>query len=869
MTNLDENFVIGSFSITTTNDSDYQAYYSIPNNKNHEFNFERNYIEHSGYNPGSEMGNRQECKVCGKAGSECLGHPIVMDLEPFGRKFLSEFGLKTIEIITNVICVECKTIVKVKKTTDANGKRKNKKISEVDEELTKKLSIRELSRLPLTKKICVCQTCTPTIVQLKEEKPEGAEKRQKYAARDVKVKDMTADVTKVAELIKNVDFSRFDINKENIINLFFDKMILLPTSNHQMAFRPSDGGVDEITGFIKLYASIWRNMNFYGTIDGESGFKEVLKKMYIGEGENKIPGTPSYLSVMNGKEGLYRNDAINKRAIGTGRAVITLGTKRSCEIQLPEYIQKNLYYAIEIMSHNLEHLQTKVGLTVTHLITPMEASTTNNRKIYLRLNTDYKLKKGDVVLKYLEDGDHVVFSRHPTLWRHSQIGYVCFGWQNKCIGVPETSAPGHNADFDGDEGNILVGANLESRIEMELISARFNLFGAHSGEPVIGITYNGIVGAYVLSTDNKIDPQFFEQLVEIIEGKNQTDPSDADNYVRNFSIDRDYYKNKAREHEIEYYSGRILISMLLPKTLNYKRDDVLIKKGIMLKGELKKTDVGNKLISAISVIDPWRGPYLFVDRGYVMMSRYISSKGITISSKDYIMPNELRKKVEPENWTRKLIDLDKEVQKLEMMKTKQTKASRENTDEIINHKIESLIKEITVLFENGEYRTTDIAKISYMSGARGNTSNVTSAVTCVGQQYNGANRLGLNDSRLTVYSDYDSKSIFDKGFVKNSFSNGLSPHEIAMLASPSRIAAFTVYLGTPESGNASRQIVYNLAGLHTDSSLNLVNRQKKIVDCLYGIGCDPARMKIQQVKGGNINSCVDVKQIFEDIEDFC
>lgn len=853
-------FVITSFSLRTADEKDYKAYTEIPNITTKDFKFMEFFIDNTGYNPGSAKGNKQECKVCGKSGSECIGHPLVMNLKPFECKFVSEFGEKTLKYITNSICSVCKKIVHEKDTQD------KKKRNDVDYSPKKKLTLKELSALPLSKKACDC--VSPKICELKQEKVEGAETKQKYASRDTKPKNMTFNITDIYNLLmeETIDFTPFGFEKKNITNLFFDKLFLLPAANQQMAFKSgNDSGVDEITGYMKLYHDMWYNMNSSGNPNYPStgySFREIVTKIFIGEGDNKYPGTPSYLKTMNGKEGLYRNDALNKRVIGTGRAVITLGTKRAGQLQIPEYIQKNLHYKIEVMDHNIEELQKKVGINVTHLITEIEASTTNKRKTYMKLNPDFRLKRGDMVLKNIEDGDPVIFSRHPVLWMHSEIGYDCFVWKNKCIGIPETSAPGHNADFDGDEGNIYVGANLESRIEMSMNSARFNLMGAHSGTPVIGITYNGIVGAYVCSVDDDINPKLFDQLTMTIEGKMmETNSSPADNYLRNIKIDFDYYKRKAKEHNLKYYSGKILFSMLLPKTLNYKRGDVEIKNGIMLSGALKKVDVNNKLITAIAAIDPYRSPYLFVDRGYAMLSEYISAKGITISGRDYIMPGELRKQVEPENWNEMLEDLDRRVQEMENIKTKLTKASKENMEQKINNEIAQVIKKVNDLFEKGEYGSTGIAKISYKSGARGNIPNIVSAVTCVGQQHTGANRLGLNEPRLTLYSTYGSKSIFDKGFVRNSFSNGLSPHEVCMMASPARISAFTVYLGTPESGNASRQSACGLGGIYVDDSLSLVDRRGHILDPLYGAGSNPTKTRNQETKCGTANSCVNIVEI--------
>lgn len=831
-------FTVGEFTVRPANEKDFAAYAHMPDRLPESKSFCDYFIGQTGYNPGSSEGNRQICKICGKGGPECLGHPTVLDMTGLNRRFLSEFAHDHIRRLSLSICRNCKNFVS--QTNDVF------------------VPLKELSKLPLSKKKCSCTS--PTIVEIREEKT--GEKRQKYQRKNTDPKKFTSGINEFYDLLADPSFTvppQFNIKKETILGFFYNKIFMLPAAEHQINFVAGmEASVSETTGMMQLYENIYNSVTKFADADAPE-LRKKLTLMYIGESESNYTGTPSYLTKMDGKEGLFRNEGINKRAFNTARAVITLGTRRSCEIQIAEYIQKNLQYKIKVMTYNIGTLQKKVGLTVTSLVTDMETSTLNCRKTFTKLTPNYKLKIGDVVLKTIEDGDHVIFSRQPTLWRHSELGYIVFGWNNKCIGLPETNTAGHNADFDGDEGNISIGADLDARIENQMILAKYNLTGAHSGEPVIGITYNGAVGAYVISTDDNIPEHLFEKLVSIIEGEILPEyRSSADNYITDIKVDREYYNRMAVKHKLNKNSGRILISMLLPKCLEYKRGDVEIHEGIMVKGKLKKVDVANKLISAIINVNPWRSDYLFVDRGYAMLSEYISAKGITISGEDYIMPGELNKQVKAPNMEELTKELEQEVEKLEMMKLGQTKAYVDNIESRIVRLIGEFEQKASSIMENSEYGERQISIVSFKSGARGNTSNIMTAVVMVGQQYDGIDRLGGDGERLSPYIAPDEVSIYSRGFIKHSYSDGLNPSELCMIANPSRRSTFAVYSGTPESGNASRQAVRNLGGLHVDGSLALIDRTGRVVDPLYGAGCDSARTRNQNVRGFTVNSALDI-----------
>lgn len=99
---------------------------------------------------------------------------------------------------------------------------------------------------------------------------------------------------------------------------------------------------------------------------------------------------------------------------------------------------------------------------------------TSNKKIIINLkyaSTERKrLQEGDIVERYLRDGDYVMMNRQPTLHRNSALAHevvVMPGMKPKVwvlnihiilgttFRLNVMICPGYNADFDGDEVLLL------------------------------------------------------------------------------------------------------------------------------------------------------------------------------------------------------------------------------------------------------------------------------------------------------------------------------------------------------------------------------------------------------------------------------
>lgn len=882
--------IITQFKLTTFEDRDFGAFELFPTTGiSTEKEYRDVYKNMTGYNPGSPARNDQICKVCKKGGPECIGHPVIYDLRKVGL-FLSEFGVETIKLLTKVICAKCETIVKHKDY-----------YNEVKGPLVRNLQLKELAALEDNQKICECITETPSgdipaspSFEIMEEKKKDEEDREfawkkgKYVEKREKKLELTFKERDIKERIERVNLAPLGFSKkekQNILNLFYNRAVLLPPNYQAMSFkRGQNTGVNEVTETMKSHQDLYFKIKTLNL----SSIREKLRQYAVGEDSGKYTSNPSHVTVSDGKKGIYRGTASNKRPSGTGRAVATKGGLRACNLSIPYFLHDNLMYEYKVCDYNRDWLQSKVGGAVSHYVNINENSSTNMMKKFLKIAPGTILKLGETVLKKPEDGDFACCSRQPILHKHSLIGYRVSLWKNFCIGLPEQNTHGHAADFDGDEINLQVLADLMGRIETQMLDSLYNIFGSKAGEPVIQILYNGIVGAFVLSTEDNMEEEIFNQLVNIIEGKDIK--ANATDYITEFKIDKEYYRRKAENmaakypnENIHYLSGRTLISMLLPKYLRFFREgddkkgepDVFIEEGYLIKGKLRKKDLVN-LILAINQQDRWRLPFMFLDRGYAVMSAFISMQGFTISAEDYILPKTTmmvnglevgvnkRNWVLPRNYKYDLEIANEDIMKLEKIKKTKTKASALRIENDIVFILDRFKARNMKLLDTSPFGRCHLATISYKSNARGDHGNIMSVVSSIGQIYGeGEMRVGADTTRLSHYDAPGSLSIYANGYIEEDYTGGLSPASAMKVAGPARLMAFRTFLGTPESGNASRQIVLHLSGIIVNASLSVINRTGRTIDCLSAYGNDSTTISSKNGVLGNIESAVDALALLD------
>jgi DNA-directed RNA polymerase beta' subunit len=114
------------------------------------------------------------------------------------------------------------------------------------------------------------------------------------------------------------------------------------------------------------------------------------------------------------------------------------------------------------------------------------------------------IQVGDVVLRRIRDGDWVLFNRQPTLHKMSMMGFKVRLLPGLTLRMnPETCTP-FNADFDGDEMNILPAEGVESKAELQELANIYNcIVSPQNHRNVIGVIQDTTLGSYLMTRLNE------------------------------------------------------------------------------------------------------------------------------------------------------------------------------------------------------------------------------------------------------------------------------------------------------------------------------------------------------------------------------
>jgi DNA-directed RNA polymerase II subunit RPB1 len=267
-----------------------------------------------------------------------------------------------------------------------------------------------------------------------------------------------------------------------------------------------EGGAIHHDQLTHMYVTIMRKVIAITT--GKAGAVSELYtavKQLIFKTEGKKMGMREFLSIVEriqGKNALLRGLLMGKRDNYCGRTVAGPDPSlRYGQIRLPEAWAPVLTKKITVTNFNIHNLQALLEAgKITH-VTPKQ---TGLRKFY-DPNFKLRLKIGDKVERWLQNGDRVVINRQPTLHRQSMMSYeVVLGYQ-LTIGLHLSYTSPMNCDFDGDENNAWSPQDFEVEAEAEiLLNVKNNIMSSEQNRPIMGLVMNSVSGAYLLTTPDDI-----------------------------------------------------------------------------------------------------------------------------------------------------------------------------------------------------------------------------------------------------------------------------------------------------------------------------------------------------------------------------
>lgn len=541
---------------------------------------------------------------------------------------------------------------------------------------------------------------------------------------------------------------------------------------------------------------------------------------------------------LKGKQGRFRGNLSGKRVDFSGRTVISPDPNLGIDqVAVPQLVAKNMTYPERVSHQNKEKLQDCVrnGPNVwpgAKQITKKESGFKINLMYINRENVANDLDYGDIVERHLEDNDVVLFNRQPSLHKLSIMSHLVKvrPWRtfrlNECVCTP------YNADFDGDEMNLHVPQTEEARAEaLTLMGVKHNLATPKNGEPIIAATQDFITAAYLLSgKDQFYDRKSFTYMcMHMLCGETHLDlPHPAIvkpealwtgkqifNVLIRANKESDVMVNlDAKGRQFKQPSGGLAPDMC-------PNDGwLVIRNSEVMCGRMDKSIVGGgKKDSLFYVILRDFGPdhaVVAMNRLAKLCARGLTLRGFSIGVGDVFPPESLVEEKE--------LLVNEAYAKCDLLIDKYNQGTLEKaTGCDLEQTLENLISgALSKTRTNaGDHCVDSLSRnnapiIMAKSGSKGSNINVAQMVALVGQQIIGGSRIGNGfQDRSLPHFHKKAPQPPSKGFVKNSFYNGLLPTEFLFHAMSGREGLVDTAVKTAETGYMSRRLMKSLEDLST------------------------------------------------------
>ena len=555
--------------------------------------------------------------------------------------------------------------------------------------------------------------------------------------------------------------------------------------------------------------------------------------------DNQIPGVApsaqrngrplkSIQQRLGSKEGRIRYNIQGKRVEFSARSVITPDPNISiAELGVPEKIAMNLTRPERVTEFNRQKLYKFVqnGPNVFPGAKTIRRGL-DGRIVSLRhVNTkDVVLHYGDIVNRHLMDGDIVLFNRQPTLHRMSMMAHKVKVLKYKTFRLNVSVTAPYNADFDGDEMNMHCPQSYEAATELEEIAAvPHQILRPRDGLPVIGVVQDTLVGSYRLTRQHvKFNRREFMNLM-----------------MWNRRFDGTVPEGKADDGR---WTGHQVLSQLMPAInmdmMNSSKKKVVIRDGEVLEGQFDKSTFSKASKGIIHMTYNDYGSKQTVDLLDSMQNtieQFLIYNGFSVGISDLIADSatkdEMNVKIQEKKSDVETILLSIHQDLFDNNTGKTNQAEFEDKIFGILNKATELSGEIGYNSLANENRMTAMVR----AGSKGGPINIAQMIACVGQQNIEGKRIpyGFEDRTLPHFKKYDDGAEA-RGFIQNSFINGLTPTEFFFHAMSGREGLIDTAVKTADTGYIQRQLVKAMEDLVVQHDGTVRDANMNIAQFHYG-----------------------------------
>ena len=612
-----------------------------------------------------------------------------------------------------------------------------------------------------------------------------------------------------------------------------------PSVKHDAQQRSEDDLSHIIIGIMKANKQLEDKLNQEDVDEGVINDLTTYLQYYVATlVNNKIPGVDSVAQRsgrvlksitdrLNGKGGRIRGNLMGKRVDFSARSVITADPNLSIsELGVPIKVAMNITYPEVVNSRNINQLRQYLmnGPDKYPGAKVLERYEGDNISLKYVDRDSIQLNIGDTVHRHILDGDAVLFNRQPTLHRMSMMCHTAkVLHQGNTFRMNVADTKPYNADFDGDEMNMHMPQDADSVSELRNLAAvPRQILSPATNSSIIGIFQDSLLGLFRFTRENtSFNPKYAMNLLANVKKRNLKK------------------KNSISNHEI-------LSNVLPPLSINMKNgmfsDDedkktsnniIEIINGKILRGQLDK---GVKhLIHSIFNDFGFQSSSDFIDGLQNIVTEYMKTSSFSVGISDLIANNDTNSKINEVIGSRvkKVNELIYETQ----IGTFMNNTSRSNEEEF-ETRVNGILNDAREEAGNVGRKSLDEDNrfvIMVNAGSKGNNINISQMISCLGQQNIDNKRIsyGFQNRSLPHFQQFDD-SPEARGFINNSFIDGLTPQQLFMHGQSGRVGLIDTAVKTASTGYLQRKLVKGLEDIKVEYDMTVRNNNGQIIQYTYG-----------------------------------
>lgn len=596
------------------------------------------------------------------------------------------------------------------------------------------------------------------------------------------------------------------IVKKDQMTEIYQQLAKLAAEQKELVGKSNQDKINEIQVKIQnIYAHLLNNSDKTLKIPRtENPFKDLRKRLAA-------------------KEELIRRHGMGKRSNFSARTVLNPNKRlKFGQISKPRRYASVLTVNTKLTRYNWNFM---MKLYDAGKVVSMELnySSAKGNRIYIRDDNRVEFRKrlglGCTVHRWSIPGDTIGFNRHPSLYKYALMSYDEEHTDNEVIGMHSSTTTPHNADNDGDEGNLTQHQGPMVRAEGYYLSnVKYNTQSSHVDRPLMGLVFNCPAAYYILTLFPIIFDEYdWEEAISFLIGDDETKK-------RLGSLN-----TRLERYGVVERSGAALFSCLLPEDFNYnhgkeEKDDngkiikqpVEIREGILRSGVITKEHIGPVSHAIHHFMYKEYNPQFisrFFTEGQFIADWFIEKRGLSMCYSDCYPTDDVKKQID-EITTDGVKAAEKHIKTLAPETPQMTAAMRQHRE-----------NETILIMNNPANKGNKIAiealprdnnlSISCLSGSKGSTKNISQIMSLLGPQLVKGKiqeRTMSSGRRSTPWHSFGDKSLGSIGFAASNFNNGLTPEEFFFHANSSRQGLVDTGSSTSKIGDMNHRLAKVLEG---------------------------------------------------------